>query len=165
VLAPIGQFPVREADILERSGLQGNLVVPFSWGSYSSWRLYPHIKVSIDGRYEAAYPESTFAMNQDFVRRRGADWDRILKQHPVDFIILDYQNGALHSADLVEKGYHPVWESRTSALLAHEEHLARLRETALNLPPTTIEPLDARIAQKWCRSSVQNIRRYSKTIP
>ena len=72
-LAPVGEDPVRETDILSRAGVKGNLASPFAWGCYLSWRLYPDIKISMDGRYEAAYPESTFLMKADFFDHQG-DW-------------------------------------------------------------------------------------------
>jgi hypothetical protein len=152
VLAPVSQFPVREADILARSGLSGNLALPFMWGSYASWRLYPKIKISIDGRYEAAYPDSTYAMNSDFFGRRGPDWDRLLKHHDVDFIALDLQRSHLKPEDLVEKGFVTVWrEEGVSALLASKKHAVVLQKAAAEIPPTTIEPLDATIPSRWPR--------------
>jgi hypothetical protein len=51
-LSPIGEDPVREVDILALAGAKGNVATPFAWGSYVSWRLYPNIKISMDGRYE-----------------------------------------------------------------------------------------------------------------
>src|SRR5262249_41965968 len=58
VLAPIGDVPVREADILMHAQAEGNLATPFGWGSYAAWRLHPKVKISMDGRYEAAFRES-----------------------------------------------------------------------------------------------------------
>jgi hypothetical protein len=155
VLAPIGLYPVSEVDVLERAGVAGNLAVPFDQGSYVSWRLYPKIKVSMDGRYEAAYPESTFRMNQDFFGKRGQDWDRLIRDFRVDFILLDYRSGRLRPEDMVDKGYVLIWQNEgVSALLALEEHALILRESAMNLPPTTIDPLSADIPRKWPKPAV-----------
>jgi hypothetical protein len=71
VLAPVGHDPVREADILMQAQADGNLATPFGWGGYATWRLYPRIKISMDGRYETTYPESTFQLNNDFYEKRG----------------------------------------------------------------------------------------------
>jgi hypothetical protein len=152
VLAPVSQFPVREADILSRSGFSGNLALPFMWGSYASWRLYPKIKVSIDGRYEAAYPESTYEINRDFFAKRGPEWDRLLKNRAVDFIALDLQRSNLKPEELIEKGFVTVWRQEgVSALLALKKHEAVLQKMVEELPPTTIEPLDASIPNSWPR--------------
>jgi hypothetical protein len=152
VLAPIGDDPVREADILTRAQAEGNLAIPFNWGSYTAWRLYPKIKVSMDGRYEAAFPESTFQLNTDFFEKRGPAWNRLIQQHPVDYIILDLSQGRLRPEDLLQHGYVLVWQTPgLSALMALQKHAPRLIEVAKNLPPTTINPLDASIAENWWR--------------
>jgi hypothetical protein len=150
VLAPVGHDPVREADILSESHLLGNVAVPFAWGSYTSWRLYPKIKISHDGRYEAAYPESTFELNNAFFEKRGQDWDRLIRDFPVDFVILDLEHERLRPRDLADRGYVLVWEQEnTSALMALEKHAAALKAVVRDLPPYTINPLDASIPEKW----------------
>ncbi len=114
--APASFYPVGAVDYLEHTGATGNLAVPFRWGSYASWRLFPRLKVSIDGRYETVYPDSTFAMNHDFFYRQGKEWDRLLKQYRVDYIILDLKTTHLTPADLSERGYRLVWSDATAAL-------------------------------------------------
>jgi hypothetical protein len=149
-LAPVGHDPVREADILSLAHAQGNLATPFHWGSYSSWRLYPNIKVSMDGRYEAAYPESTFQLNGRFFDKNGPDWDRLIRAYPVDFVILDLTQGGLRPEDLLPRGYRLIWFTKDcSALMALEKHAAHLRQVADALPPATIEPLDPAIPDRW----------------
>lgn len=150
ILAPVGHDPVREADILSLAEAKGNLAVPFGWGSYAAWRLHPNIKISHDGRYEAAYPESTFELNNAFFEKRGTNWDALLKQFTVDFVVLDLQHETLRPEDLRDRGYELIWlHKETSALLALNKHAPLLRGVATNLPPTTINPLDARIPEKW----------------
>jgi hypothetical protein len=149
-LAPVGIYPVREVDVLEQAGVEGNVAVPFHHGSYVSWRLYPKVKVSMDGRYEAAYPESSFKMNQDFFGKRGLDWDRLIREFRVDFVILDYQTCSLRPEDLAAKGYALICqEPGLSGLLALESHASTLRQIFANLPPTTPDPLSAGIPKKW----------------
>jgi hypothetical protein len=150
VLAPVGHDPVREIDILSLAEAKGNLATPFHWGSYSSWRLYPNIKVSMDGRYEAAYPESTFQLNGRFFDKNGPDWDRLIRAYPVDFVILDLTQGGLRPEDLLPRGYTLIWFTKgCSALMALEKHAAHLRQVADALPPATIEPLDPAIPDRW----------------
>ena len=151
-LAPVSQFPVRETDILTLSGLSGNAAVPFEWGSYTSWRLYPKIKVSMDGRYEAAYPESTYEMNRDFFAMRGSEWDRLLKQYSVDFVLLDLRLSRLKPEDLAPKGYVTVWKQEgISALVVLNKHAPLLQKIVADLPQSTIEVFDASIPAQWPR--------------
>ena len=141
-LAPVGEDPVREADILSRAGVKGNLATPFAWGSYLAWRLYPNIKISMDGRYEAAYPESTFELNNAFFDHEG-DWLKLCRSYKVDFVILDMRQDRLQPEDLTAQGYVLIWkQDNVSALLCLPEHAAALGEAARNLPPFTIDPLD-----------------------
>jgi hypothetical protein len=150
ILAPVGHDPVREADILSLAHAKGNLATPFHWGSYSSWRLYPNIKVSMDGRYEAAYPESTFQLNARFFDKSGPDWDRLIRDYLVDYVLLDLTQGGLRPEDLQNRGYVLIWVSKgSSALLALQKHANGLGQLAAALPPTTIEPLDAAITDRW----------------
>jgi len=141
-LAPVGEDPVREADILAAAGVRGNLATPFGWGSYLAWRLFPNIKISMDGRYETTYPESTFALNNAFYDKDG-DWQKLIRDYQVDFVILDLQTERLRPEDLTAHGYELVWlQDGLSALLALPEHAAALHNMASHLPPTTIDPLD-----------------------
>jgi len=150
ILAPVGHDPVREADILSLARIEGNLATPFGWGSYCAWRLHPKIKVSMDGRYEAAFPESTFQLNNDFYDKRDPDWDRLIREYPVDFVLLEFTQERLRPQDLTDRGYVLIWVTEgSSALLALEKHAARLRQVVAELPPTTINPLDANIPAKW----------------
>jgi hypothetical protein len=43
----------------------GRMLTPFREGSYVLWAGYPHLLVSMDGRYEEVYPEETFRLNAD----------------------------------------------------------------------------------------------------
>jgi hypothetical protein len=52
-------FPTQAVDWLQSQGSGGRLLVHFNHGSYALWRLYPEYRVSMDGRYEETYPQST----------------------------------------------------------------------------------------------------------
>jgi hypothetical protein len=150
VLSPVGHDPVREADILSLAHAEGKLATPFHWGSYLAWRLYPGIKISMDGRYEAAYPESTFQLNSTFFDLSRPDWDWLIRQYPVDYVILDLAQERLRPEDLKDRGYVLIWMNEgSSVLLALEKHAAKLRQVVSQLPPTTINPLDSTITEKW----------------
>lgn len=141
-LAPVGEVPVRETDILSLAHAKGNLASPFAWGSYLSWRLFPKIKISMDGRYETTYPESSFNMNSDFFEHEG-DWLKLIRSYKVDYVILNLVRDRLRPEDLIAQGYVLIWkQDDVSALLCLPEHAALLKEAAANLPPTTIDPLD-----------------------
>ena len=51
------EFPVDAVRFIERAGLAGRLVLPFEWGEYAIWHLWPTCRVSVDGRFRTVYPE------------------------------------------------------------------------------------------------------------
>jgi hypothetical protein len=146
---PATFYPVRTVDILETAHAEGNLAVPFRWGSYASWRLAPRIKVSMDGRYEETYPDETFEMNRALFYKDGANWDELLRRYRVDFILVELRTTPLQPGDLLSRGYEVVWSDVTSALFARREIAPGLRAAAAHLPPTTREPLDPHLADRW----------------
>lgn len=151
VYAPVGLFPVRECDILDRAGFEGHAAVPFDWGSYTAWRLYPRVKVSIDGRYEETFPETTFEANACFFDREGPAWDRLVREHHVDVVLLDLRRTHLAPGDLASLGFEPIYATAVSALWARPEYAVALRQAVATLPNTTIDPLDAAIPARWPR--------------
>jgi hypothetical protein len=150
LLSPVGHDPVREVDILSLAQASGNLAAPFGWGGYCSWRLYPRIKISMDGRYETTFPESTFELNDDFYSKKGANWDRLVRDYPVDYVILEFTQERLRPEDLLDHGYVLIWTTKGhSALMALQKHAGQLQRVAAELPPTTINPVDASIPDGW----------------
>jgi hypothetical protein len=80
-------YPVGAVDYLARAGFRGKLMVPFDWGAYVSWRLYPDVKVSIDSRYEVAYPPGSLEENSIFYRAEEG-WQAILAADPADAVLV-----------------------------------------------------------------------------
>ena len=146
---PTSFYPVRATDILEAAHAEGNLAVPFRWGSYLSWRLAPRIKVSMDGRYEETYPDETFEMNRALFYKVGANWDEMLRQYRVDFILLDLRATRLQPDDLHALGYEEVWSGESAVLLARHGNASSLRAAIVSLLPTTREPLDPHLPDQW----------------
>jgi len=54
-------FPDKAVEFIKINKLEGNLLVPFNWGSYAMWKLYPQNLISIDGRYEETYTNQAYA--------------------------------------------------------------------------------------------------------
>jgi hypothetical protein len=68
----------------------------------------------------------------------------------VDYVILEFTQERLRPADLMDRGYVLIWKTEGhSALLALPQHAEKLRRVAAGLPPTTIDPLDAKIPDAW----------------
>ena len=79
-------YPVQAAQFMQQNQIEGNLMLPFEWGEYAIWKLYPRCRVSIDGRFRTAYPEDVlkdhiFPVNDDEA------WSRLVNKYPTDIIL------------------------------------------------------------------------------
>lgn len=81
-------YPIGPVDYLSEIAFKGNLMVDFDCGAYVSWKLHPDVCVSMDSRYEAAYPEWLVGENFQFYTAKE-DWQRILTAYPTDLVLVD----------------------------------------------------------------------------
>lgn len=86
-LASTLYYPVGAVDYLRQHQFRGNLLTPFDWGSYVSWKLHPGVRVSLDSRFEVAYPlwleEEIFSF---YLARPG--WSGVLVKYPTSAILV-----------------------------------------------------------------------------
>jgi hypothetical protein len=80
-------YPVGPVEYLKEVAFKGNLMVLFDWGSYVTWKLYPNVRVSIDSRYEVAYPEWLAEENMHFYLAKNG-WQSILTKYPTDLVLV-----------------------------------------------------------------------------
>ena len=76
-------YPSYLAQFMKANQFNGNILVPFDWGEYLIWKL-PGSKVSIDGRFRTAYPESVLAWNRKVYSVQNPEF---LERYPTDFIV------------------------------------------------------------------------------
>jgi hypothetical protein len=103
-------YPVRAVDFIEQNQLKGNLLVPFSFGSYAIWRLYPESRVSLDGRYETVYTNATYDAVRNFFAG-GPGGSKFLKQYPHD-VILSPRNPRLDKGMSAQTEWAVAYEDR-----------------------------------------------------
>jgi hypothetical protein len=121
-------YPVGPVDYLERHAVAGNVLVPFGVGAYVSWKLHPRIKVSLDSRYEVAYPPELLAEHLRFFAARPG-WRDTLDRYPTDLVL------APTTAPVVEK-----MTTETSWTVAYRDDAYML----LARPGLALAPLDRR---------------------
>jgi len=80
-------YPAGAVQFLRDNHFVGNLMVPFEAGSYISWKLYPAVKVSMDSRFEVAYPMSVFLENEMFYQGKK-NWESISYKYSTDAILV-----------------------------------------------------------------------------
>ena len=79
-------YPVQAVKFIQTNQINGNLLLPFEWGEYAIWKLHPHCRVSIDGRFRTAYPEDVL-MDHIFPVDDDAAWSRLIEKYPTDIIL------------------------------------------------------------------------------
>jgi hypothetical protein len=80
-------YPVGAVEYLGKEKFKGNLMVPFRVGAYVSWKLFPAVKVSVDSRYEVAYPDAVVKRVFDFYHAAPA-WRTTLADWPTDAVLV-----------------------------------------------------------------------------
>lgn len=80
-------YPAGVVDYLRDQDFHGNLFVPFSTGAFVEWNLYPDVKVSLDSRYEVAYPPEALEENNEFYNASN-NWQDTLAKYDTDAILV-----------------------------------------------------------------------------
>ena len=104
-------YPVGAVNYLAERGFTGNVLVGFDWGSYLSWKLYPKVKVSLDSRFEVAYPPEVEAEQYAFFSGEPG-WQRLLDAEPYRATDVILAPRFLDVADSREAGGRPGLEAR-----------------------------------------------------
>lgn len=81
-------YPTGAVGFLRDHHFIGNLLTPFHAGSFVSWELHPHVKVSLDGRYEVAYEPRVFDEHWQFFEGES-HWEDLLDAYPHDAILVN----------------------------------------------------------------------------
>lgn len=102
------KYPVVATEFIRLNNLKGNLMVSFGYGSYVSYKLYPNVKVFIDGRYEEVYYDFMLPLQSKFYLLKPG-WDEILKKYPPDIMIIE-KSYAVYYALLKRKDYSLVYQ-------------------------------------------------------
>ncbi len=80
-------FPAGAVDYLAANQFQGNLMATYQTGAFISWKLYPAVRVSIDSRYEVAYPPE-LALEILHFYQAAEGWQQTLRKYPTDAVLV-----------------------------------------------------------------------------
>ncbi len=110
-------YPTYAARFMQANGLSGNTVVPFDWGEYWIWK-FPQAKVSIDGRFRTAYPQSIIDLNAAFATGRP-EGDRLLTDFPTQFVLTGHHEAA-HRAMEGKPGWVKIYQDPISKIFVRK---------------------------------------------
>jgi len=121
--APHVIYPVGAVDYLREQRFEGNLLVGFDWGAYVSWKLHPKVKVSMDSRFEVAYPSEIEAEQFAFFRAEPG-WQSLLDRDgylATDLILTPrFLSSRIHEKLAELPGWKRVYRDRMFELFARE---------------------------------------------
>jgi hypothetical protein len=84
-------YPVGAVNYLKQNAFHGNVMTPFQTGAYVSWRLYPEVRVSLDGRYEVAYQDHVLPDHNDIYQAKPG-WQERISKYSSDLILINRLN-------------------------------------------------------------------------
>jgi hypothetical protein len=113
------EFPVGAVEWLRSQRVEGRLLVDFNTGSYALWRLYPNMKVSVDGRYEECYPESTVRDNALAFRPDLEIGRAALERFDPTHILLLLNPGVKNGETGFGAGWKVVYRDARAVVLGH----------------------------------------------
>ena len=109
-------YPVGAVAYLQEQRFRGNVMTPFESGAYVSWRLYPDVKVSMDGRYEVAYQPGVVE-EQILFYEAAPGWQALLTRYPTDLVLVPRYKPVVKSMPTVP-GWTLVYLDQTHAIYA-----------------------------------------------
>lgn len=130
-------FPVSAVQFLKENGIKGNLLLPFEWGEYAIWKLYPDCKVSVDGRFRTVYPEEVLEDHLAGLYDESRFME-ILRKYPAD-ILLVRRNHLSQRLIAANKEWIYAYSDHTAIIFVKDEGsqrnvIMRLRKKELKYP-------------------------------
>ena len=114
IRTPANYYPTKALQWIAEHQWGGNVLPHFDWGEFIIWRCYPACRVSMDGRFETAYPQDLQKEYSDFLNGRDG-WQNFLSKYPHDMVLIK----ARTKTDALMRN-HPDWR------LEHEDDLSVL---------------------------------------
>lgn len=81
-------YPIESIEFIRLNELKGNLLIAFGQGSYASYKLYPNVKIFMDGRYEEVYYDEMMPLLRKFYLGQK-NWDEVIKKFPPDIMVIE----------------------------------------------------------------------------
>lgn len=102
-------FPLKEVEFIKINNLEGNIIASYGHGSYVTYKLFPHNKVYMDGRYEEVYDEEIL-MHLKVFYDMGYYWGNILLRYPPDVILLPKEAPVYKHLSKVYPAWQKIYE-------------------------------------------------------
>jgi hypothetical protein len=110
------RFATEAVDWLATRGEGGRLLVHFNQGSFALWRLHPEYLVSLDGRYEETYPQSTVDVVHQALDPDHEMHEESMRAVAPDYILMEGPG----RADAFGAEWNIVFSDTRFAVLSHD---------------------------------------------
>lgn len=128
-------YPIGAARFITENHISGNFWVPFSWGEFLYWTLYPNGRVSMDGRYETIYPPAVYT---DYLAFYKPPFDiSRAERYPTTHILIDAYSRTLVRKLSQSGRWHEIYRDSRTILFAKQA-----RPTATVMTDERSRPLD-----------------------
>lgn len=130
--------PCRAVAFLQRNGLHGKLYNPLWWGSYVTWKTFPAILVSMDGRNISLFSDEMVAENLRFYSSdvTPADID-VPTKYDSDFLLVPSDRAVLGMAH-ADSRWRQIYADQDAHLFVRADpRHAAVEPGVLALPPDT----------------------------
>jgi hypothetical protein len=115
LIVPNDRFPVGAVQYLKEVNFRGNVMTHFEHGGYVSWWLYPAAKVSVDSRYDVAFPPAIVDESFRFYEA-GPGWRNILAKYPTDLALIPVHTAV--AALMPGTGWNLIYNDRAFQIYA-----------------------------------------------
>ncbi len=102
-------YPAGAVRYLADAQFRGNLYTEYNIGAFVTWKLYPAVRVSTDGRYEVAFPPGQAEQLEGLYRAKSG-WQAVLARYRPDAILMPWwsETGKL-LAEMTDETGRPHW--------------------------------------------------------
>lgn len=113
-------YPVETAQFIKINNLKGKILAPFHVGSFLAYKIYPSIKIHLDGRQEQVYDTDIFDEMMFFYTHIGENPSDVLKKYNIDMIIFEKDYPILNFEDEF-KNYQKVFTENNFSLYLRKD--------------------------------------------
>lgn len=109
-------YPVGSVCFIKTNSIKGNILLPYYWGGYVLWNLYPDNKVAVDGRHVQVYSQKMFNDLNDFFFFPAKNKDLIEIYRP-DILLLDKNFDDIYKSKIDKNKWQIVFEDKYSVVM------------------------------------------------
>lgn len=114
------RYPVEELEWLRSHRSGGDVLVHFNEGSFALWRLAPHFKISLDGRYEEVYPDETVGLVLAALSSLSPHHLSALEAVNPDFVVIERSSLERSDYETYFPGFIPAFDGSNFSILERE---------------------------------------------